>query len=338
MSRISLAAVLASAPLLLCLSCTKAPSETPLGGEEARRRAATRVSLAQRFVTRSGLEERFEELLESPRVADAGRRLWSRLEQDPELAAAGSAYLERTLAEPPFRRAFSKLASEHPDWTEQQFAGLLQQRFAALTTSPAYDALFEKAFQQQAIEQSIQAWATQLAETERLIEAIVAFFLARDWQPVWRQRVGHTSGDTELLERLNTYLAGDAGTRLAEQIGMAIVEDPALEQLLVDLLEHPQLTRVLKGRALALLGAREFALAADECLLGVFEGRSMQQQLAALQALLAAAATQSALVGIFDDVARAPAINALIVDALVEMLRNLSNNRKLARQLSSITV
>ena len=135
---------------------------------------------------------------------------------------------------------------------------------------------------------------------------------------------------------MDIYLASDAGTPLTERIGLALLEDPTLEQLFVDLLNHPDLTRILKRRALALLQAHDFSLAADVFLLGVVEGRPLDQQLTAVKALLGTESTRTALRGVFADVSQAPALNALVVDALVHMLQNLRHNRELARELASI--
>ncbi len=166
----------------------------------------------------------------------------------------------------------------------------------------------------------------------------MAFFVDPVWKKVWRRHVGHTTNDDEMVERLNRYFDSEAGTRLVQGVGSALVEDSALEQMLVDLLDHPDLTRVLRKHALALLRDPGFIRAADAALLSVFRGRPLEEQRSRLRALLITQSVQDAVAGVFADAAREPRLNAVMVGGLLQMVENLRVNVSLARELGSIEI
>src|SRR5690606_30681463 len=98
------------------------------------------------------------------------------------------------------------------------------------------------------------------------VDAVDALVVDRTWRKTWKRYVGVTTSDEELFQRLDAFLMSAEGSELADALGVALLSDPNAEQLLVDLLDHPELFQIVKVRLLELLQAPDFVKAGDECL------------------------------------------------------------------------
>lgn len=286
------------------------------------------------MVPATGWQGRLGEVFASPRVGSAGEALWERLSNDRQLAAAGEAYLQRTFAQPRFARLVQHFSEQHPDFTDAQFGDLMQQRVDSFTGQPAYDSTFADAFATPTVMQAMQRWLGTIAYEQQLGEALVAFVTDPNWQPVWRSHLGVTVNSAELMAALSAEMGSERGARLGERIALALVEDPALEEMLAQLLSAPDFFAIVRGQLLGLLRSREFARAADACLLEVLEGREFERQLLALERLLHTLAVQQAVQNTFVLMERSRQVDAILLSGITRMLDNLRRNQQLARDLT----
>lgn len=318
-----------------CVACGSAPSNAPLSAEEAQRRQATRASVAQHFVSGAELDEKLDAVFERPAVEAAGEALWTKIENDPQLAAAGERFIARAFAGERLAALIQSLASEHPNWSEQQFSAFLEQRVEVLTESPEYDAEFDRLVESPVVEEGVEVWASRIAEDERLIAAVQRFFVSPRWRDVWTARLGETEQEHELMEKLDAYLVSDEGAGVARRIGLAIVDDPALEQMLVDLLGHASVMDVVAAQLLAVLDDPEVAEAADELMYLCFSGEPLAKQVLALRRTLETDAVQKAFADVFLEAARRPEIHDSFISAFLQVVEHLENDEKLVAELSA---
>jgi hypothetical protein len=129
-------------------------------------------------------------------------------------------------------------------------------------------------------------------------------------------------------------MGSERGARLGERIALALVEDPALEEMLAQLLSAADFFAIVRGQLLGLLRSREFARAADACLLEVLEGREFERQLLALERLLHTLAVQQAVQNTFVLLERSRQVDAILLSGITRMLDNLRRNQQLARDLT----
>jgi len=310
-----------------------APSNAPLSAEEAQRRQATRASVAQHFVSGASLEKRLDAVFERPAVEAAGEALWTKIESEPRLGAAGERFVARAFAGERLASLIQSLAAEHPDWSEEQFSAFLERRVEVLTESPQYDAEFDRLVESPVVEEGIEVWATRIAEDERLIAAVQRFFVSAKWRPVWSSRVGETDEEHVLMEKLDAYLVGDEGAAVARRMGLAIVEDPALEQMLVDVLAHPAVLEVIAAQLLVVLDDPGVGEAADELMYQMFAGEPLADQVAALRRTLETPAFQKAFAALFSEAAKRPEIHDVFIAAFIDIVDHLENDEKLVAEL-----
>ncbi len=327
-------------PVLLVLglpACKTPQPKTPSSDADPQGDTAKGL-LAERFVSAVDLGEKFDELLESPRVSEAGNRLWARLENDPELGAQGNAYLARTFSKPEFIQALQAMMVNQMggEFSEEKFNAHFDQRIDTLIDHPEADALWDAAVETPRVERAIEVWSRRVSHTPELATAILSFATESHWREVWRQRMAPTRSDEALIQWLTGYIESDRAKPLIQALGGALIEDPLLEQLLIDLIDHPVLFRILKGRLLVLIQSPDFLNAADRCLLSLLEGRPFLEQLDALRALIQSEALTAAMGGLFVDASREPALNALISATLVQLVENLRANEDLAKQLTIV--
>lgn len=327
-------------PAILAFTACKTPQpQTPSSGSELQGGGANSL-LAERFVSAVDLDEKFDALLESPRVSDAGNRLWAKLENDPELGALGNAYLARTFSKPELIQALQGIIINQlgGELNEEQFNAQFDERIDTLIDHPEADALWDAAMETPSVNRAIENWSRKVSQTNELAAAVLAFVTESHWRDVWRQRMAPTRTDEVLIQWLVEYLEAESAKPLIQALGSSLIEDPLLEQLVVDIVDHPVLFRILKRRLMALLQAPDFLSAADRCLLSLFEGRPLQEQLNALRGLLLSESAIGTMEGIFTDASDEPTLNSLVSDALVQLVGNLRENKELAKKLALVEV
>src|SRR4029079_17887541 len=163
------------------------------------------------------------------------------------------------------------IAADHPQWGEAEYAAHFEGLSDKFAESAAYKAAMAELFGRQVVKDAIGVWAERLSTHEAWRSAVVGFVLDPRWREVWTQRVGPVTSESELVQRVDEYLVSERGAATSRALGAIVLLDPALEELVVKLVDSPELTRILARRLMLVLEDAAFQRAAIESLLVVWE-------------------------------------------------------------------
>lgn len=297
--------------------------------------AATRDSFTNTWLADVSLDEKFSTLFESPEVVAAGQRLWAKLQADPSLQRSGASIIAQLTQSPQFAELARRLATEHPDWGEEEFGDHFVGAVDELSERPEYDEAFRRLVATPSSQAALQEWALSFTVGDKLALTLGEFFAEPDWRKIWQRRVGPTTDTAELVSRVDSYLVSERGAEDATAVGHAVLDDPRVSQMLAELLDSPLVTRVLLQRCRKLLESPDFQRDATAALLAVFSREPLEVQIRVLDEMLQAPPVQKMLEGVLLDLAGQPELHELVVTRMSAILRDLTDNQELKAQLSS---